>query len=147
MQWILAILSVWHVFRFACELFTTPFLAVPARRFTMVAMNTRTNHIPNEKLPEFVQAFCVAARDGGSTKDIAQKFGVDEQYVTSRATNLRKAGVPLPKLQGGRGSDLDVDSLNALITQTMNPPAPTGRQGRGRQVAARGGRHAGSTAT
>jgi len=69
----------------------------------------------------FVDAWLDTYEKGGNQSDVARLIGCSAANVSTRAKNLRKAGVDLPELVVTRGgAKIDVDSLNKRLAARLN---------------------------
>lgn len=67
----------------------------------------------------FVDAWVTVYEQGGNQSDVARMIGTSAANVSTRAKNLRNAGVELPELVVTRGVKIDVASLNERLKAKM----------------------------
>lgn len=67
----------------------------------------------------FVTCWMDAVASGMSTKQLAERLGLDVSNVYVRASTYRKAGVPLPRLRSPQrfSAKLDTAKLTAIVRE------------------------------
>lgn len=65
---------------------------------------------------DFVRSFISVYKENGTSKELADKLGLKQESVVSRANQYRKLGIKLPQLkQNAANAALDVSELQSLI--------------------------------
>ena len=67
---------------------------------------------------EFVRAVVEVAKNGGNLKTLSSKMGISYAAATTKYNSLKKKGVKLPDIKGGRIS-FDPVALNDMIRSLM----------------------------
>jgi len=73
----------------------------------------------NVSQEKFVDAYMESFTAGEGVKGVASRLNLSEGSVTTRASNMRKVGIALPKFPVGGGNKLDVSGANERIQAAL----------------------------
>jgi transposase len=83
---------------------------------TKTRVRHNTGNIAQDK---FVAAYMESFTAGEGVKGVATRLNIAEGSVTTRASNMRKDGIELPKFPVGGGNKRDKTALNEQIQAAL----------------------------
>lgn len=78
----------------------------------------------NVKEADFIKAYMEAFNAKEGIAGVAKRTKLANGSVTTRAANMRKAGIPLPKFPVGGGVKRDLEAAKALVASLTVPATP-----------------------